>query len=291
PSATGAFRYVVKPGTETAIDVTSRLYLRQAVSKLGLAPLTSMFLFGANQRATTDDYRPQVHNADGLSVATGTGEWIWRPLVNPKRLLVTSFATPNLVGFGLMQRARSFDDYEDLEARFDLRPSVWVEPKGQWGAGRVELVQIPMPDETNSNIVAYWVPDKVPAPKEPIDLEYRVLWQKDADTRPPLGWVEQTRRGHGYLRTPDNSISFVIDFNGPGLKKLPPEAKVEGAVSIDANGEMVQQYTYRNVVTGGWRTVVRFRRLDDGKPVELRAVLRNGTDVLSETWSYILPPG
>ena len=189
-----------------------------------------------------------------------------------------------------MQRQRAFGAYEDLETRFDLRPSVWVEPKGQWGAGRVELVQIPMPDETNSNIVTYWVPDKPPAPKEPYDLEYRILWQKDPDVRPPTAWVVHTRRGRGYMRTPDDSIGFVIDFAGPALKKLPPDAKVEGAVSVDANAEVVQHYTYRNAVSEGWRTVLRIKRLDEAKPVELRAVLRSAGAPVSETWSYILPP-
>ena len=290
PRATGAYRFVLKPGSETVVDVTARVYLREPVGKLGLAPLSSMFLFGANQHPAGDDYRPEVHKADGLSVNTGTGEWIWRPLVNPKRLLVTSFATTNPLGFGLMQRARAFASYEDLEARFDLRPSVWIEPKGQWGAGRIELVEIPVPDETNSNIVAYWIPDKRLAPKEPLDFEYRMLWQKDPDVRPPLSWVAQTRRGRGYVRNPDNSIGFVVDFVGPALKKLPPEGKVEGIVSVDANAELLQQYTYRNEVTGAWRMILRVRRLDDGKPLELRAFLRSATNILSETWSYILPP-
>jgi glucans biosynthesis protein len=289
-SATGAFRFVLRPGSDTAVDVTTRIFLRQPVGKLGLAPLSSMFLFGTHQRPASDDYRPQVHNADGLSVASGSGEWLWRPLVNPRRLLVTSFATTNPLGFGLMQREREFDEYQDLEARFDLRPSVWIEPKGQWGAGRVELVQIPVPDETNSNIVAYWVPDKQPAPKEPLDLEYRMLWQRESEVRPPAAWVAQTLRGRGYSRNPDNTLGFVIDFVGPVLKKLAADTKVEGVVWSDANGEIVQHYTYRNAVTGGWRTVLRLRRLDEAKPVEMRVFLRNGSTGLSETWSYVLPP-
>ncbi len=291
PSATGAYRIVLKPGAETAMEITAQIYLRQAVAKFGIAPLASMFLFGANQRSDAEDFRPEVHNADGLSIRTGSGEWIGRPLVNPKRLLITSFAMTDPAGFGLMQRERSFGAYQDLEARFDAKPSVWVEPKGQWGAGRVELVQIPLPDETNSNIVAYWVPDKPPVPREPYTFEYRVLWQGDVDARPATAWVAQTRRGRGYMRTPDDSIGFIIDFTGPGLKKLPPDAQVEGAVSLDANAERVQDFTYRNPITQGWRTVLRVRRLDPAKPVELRVVLRSGGNPVSEIWSYIIPPG
>lgn len=291
PRAAGAYRFVLKPGATTAMNVTVRLYLRENVGRLGLAPLTSMFFFGANQHTGGDDYRPEVHDSDGLSIHSGTGEWIWRPLVNPKQLLVSSFAMTNLSGFGLMQRAREFWHYEDLEARYELRPSTWVEPRGGWGPGRVELVEIPEPNETNDNIVAYWVPDKPPPPKKPYDFEYRLLWQKSPEMRSPLSWVTQTRRGRGYTRHPDNSIAFTLDFDGPALKKLPMDAPLEGHLSVDSNGELLEHNTYRNEVTGGWRLTVRLRRLDDNKPVELRGSLRSGSKILSETWSYILPPG
>jgi glucans biosynthesis protein len=287
---TGAYRFVVKPGVDTAMDVKARLFLRENVTKLGLAPLTSMFFFGENQRSNSEDYRPEVHDSDGLSIASGTGEWIWRPLVNPRRLLVTSFAVTNPAGFGLMQRDRGFDNYEDLEARYDLRPSGWVEAKGAWGAGKIELVEIPNPNETNDNIVAYWLPDKYPSPDAPYDFEYRVLWQKDAATKPPSSWVTQSRRGRGYVRDDDGSLGFVIDFDGPSLRKLPPDAHVEDVVSSDANAEIVEHFSRHNDATGGWRVSLRLRRVNDEKPVELRAFLRSGTNTLSETWSYILPP-
>jgi len=289
PRATGAYRFVLKPGQDTVIEVRAQLYLRQNVAKLGLAPLTSMFYFGENHRVGIDDFRPEVHDSDGLSIQNGTGEWIWRPLVNPKRLLVTSFAVTNPLGFGLQQRDRSFSDYEDLEARYETRPSAWIEPKGKWGAGRIELVQIPTPDETNDNIVAFFSPDTAPAPQQPFDYEYRMLWQKDNETRPSLGYVAQTRRGHGYLRKPDDSISLIVDFEGPSLRKLAPETPVQGVVSADQNLDILETNAYRNDVTGGWRLTIRMKRQDDKKPGELRAFLRNGATTLSETWSYILP--
>lgn len=287
--ATGAYSFVLKPGTETVTEVRARLFLRDNVSRLGLAPLTTMYFFGENQRASRDDYRPEVHDSDGLSIHSGTGEWIWRPLVNPKRLLVTSFALTNPVGFGVMQRDRDFSHYEDLEARYDLRPSAWVQPKGNWGAGRVELVEIPSPDETNDNMVAYWVPDAPPPPKSPLDLEYRILWQKDPSTRPPSSWVTQTLRGRGYTRNDDGSLGFVIDFDGPALRKLPADAEVEGVVTIDSNGEIREAITRHNDATGGWRLVLRVARNDTEKPLEMRAYLRTRTTTVSETWSYVLP--
>jgi glucans biosynthesis protein len=290
PRAAGAYRFVLKPGPMTTLDVDARLFLRRNVGKLAIAPLTSMFLFGPNQRPNREEYRPRVHDSQGLSIQSSTKEWIWRPLVNPKRLLVTSFALTDPAGFGLMQRDRDFSSYQDLEARYDLRPSAWVEPKGPWGKGRIELVQIPVPDETNDNIVAYWVPERQPKPREPFAYGYRVLWQKDRETKPPLAWVRETRRGRGYVKAEDGTIELHIDFEGPTLTRLPPSADVNIALWADPNGEVVERHTRRNEVTGGWRSVVRLRRVDRAKPVELRAHLNYNSEVLSETWSYILPP-
>ena len=158
------------------MNVRARLFLRANVATLGIAPLTSMFFFGENQPHRTD-FRPEVHDSDGLMVATGDGEWIWRPLLNPNQTLTTSFSMRELRGFGLMQRDRNFSNYEDSEARYELRPSAWIEPVGSWGPGRVELMQLNTPDETNDNIVAYWVPEKQPAPGQPLDFAYRLHWQ------------------------------------------------------------------------------------------------------------------
>ncbi|SMP45951.1 glucan biosynthesis protein G [Noviherbaspirillum suwonense] len=287
---TGAYRFLLRPGVDTAVDVKSRLFARENITKVGLAPLTSMFFSGENQRSPAEDFRPEVHDSDGLSVESGTGEWIWRPLLNPKKLLVTSYALSNPGGFGMMQRDRDFTSYQDLESRFELRPSAWVEPKGKWGSGRVELVQIPTPDETNDNIVTYWVPDAPPKPGVPFDFEYRLLWQKDKERKPPLSWVTQTRRGHGYLRKPDDSIALLVDFEGPALAKLPADAKPEAVVSVDGNGKLLETHTIRNEATGGWRIALRMTRNDTSKPVELRGFLRNNNLTLSETWSYILSP-
>ncbi len=285
----GAYRFILKPGEETVMDVKVQLYLREHVTKLGIAPLTSMYFFGENQRSTIEDYRPEVHDSDGLSIQSGTGEWIWRPLVNPKRLLVTSFALTNPLGFGLMQRDRQFASYEDLEARYEARPSAWVEPKGKWGEGRVELIQIPTPNETNDNIVAFWVPQAVPRVGTPFNIEYRLHWQKQPEQRPQLAWVAQTRRGHGYLSKPDDSIALFVDFDGPALKKLAADATVKASVTGDANTRILELNTFRNAATGGWRMAMRLRREDEKKPMELRGFLSNNNQPLSETWSYILP--
>jgi glucans biosynthesis protein len=290
PRVSGAYRFVVTPGDDTTIDVQSRIYLRAPVATLGFAPLTSMFFSGENQTRESD-FRPEVHDSDGLSVQTGEREWIWRPLINPPALSVVSFATNNPRGFGLLQRDRTFAHYEDLEARYELRPSVWIEPQGDWGAGRVELVQFPIHDETDDNAVAYWVPAKLPPPGQPLDLSYRMSWQMKNERRPPQSWVVQSRRGHGYTRAKvaSDEFQFALDFDGPALRALDPSATVEAVFTTDRNAEVLYSNAQPNDAAGGWRATLRFKRLDPAKPVELRAFLKTSNETVSETWSYLLP--
>jgi glucans biosynthesis protein len=288
--ATGAYQFEIRPGGETVMDVRARLFLRERVATLGIAPLTSMFFFGENQPHRTD-FRPEVHDSDGLMVATGDGEWIWRPLLNPKQTLTTSFSTQQLRGFGLMQRDREFRNYEDGEARYELRPSAWIEPTGSWAPGRVELVQLNTPDETNDNIVAYWVPQELPAPGKPLDFTYRLHWQgMQQDQHPPGAWALQTRAGRGYAELAEDEQQYIVDFTGPALASLAPDATVKAVVSAPANGQIMESNVYRLEATGVWRMTVRVKQLDRNQPTELRGFLQSGNDVLSETWSNILPP-
>ena len=192
------------------VEVTARVFLRggvaQPIATLGLAPLTSMFLSGENQ-PRPGDFRPEVHDSDGLLVESASGEWLWRPLQNPDKPVVTSFAVPGVRGFGLMQRDRAFASYEDTESRYERRPSAWVQPVGDWGPGRVELLQLPTPDETHDNIAAYWVPARLPAPGEAIAFAYELHWQGDAPQRPPGAWTVQSRRGQGYQRAEQAALT------------------------------------------------------------------------------------
>jgi glucans biosynthesis protein len=289
PRSTGAYQFDIKPGESTVMTVRAQIFLRSGVATLGIAPLTSMYFFGENQPHRTD-FRPEVHDSDGLLIATGEGEWIWRPLVNPKHTLATSFSMRELRGFGLMQRDRNFRNYEDSEASYEMRPSAWVEPVGSWGPGRVELVQLSTPDETNDNIVAYWVPQNPPQPGQPFEFSYRLHWQGDNLQRPPGAWVVQTRIGRGFAELAEDEQQFIVDFTGPPLEKLPADAPVKAIVSSPANGKIVESNVYRVEATGEWRMAVRVKRLDPQRPTELRGYLQLGSDVLSETWSNILPP-
>jgi glucans biosynthesis protein len=298
---TGAYRFSVKPGEQTVTDVQARIFMRpndKPVTTLGLAPLTSMFFFGENQ-PRPGDFRPEVHDSDGLMIATddgqGGGEWLWRPLQNPASQLVTSFRMNRLKGFGLMQRDRAFSNYEDTEARYEKRPSAWVTPLKGFGAGRVELLQFATPDETHDNVAAYWVPEKMPAPGQSMDLAYQIAWQGKNQQLPPNGWVTQSRRGSGYSKLGADAlgrqIQFVIDFAGPALDALPEGAKVEAITTAGANARVLESLAYRNPATGAWRMTLRIERLktaEPAQPIELRAFLQHNNQTLSETWSNLI---
>ncbi len=297
PRATGAYRFDILPGTHTKTTVRSRIFLRAGAGKpvatLGIAPLTSMFHFGENQ-PRKDDFRPEVHDSDGLMIATGEGEWLWRPLQNPRQTLVTSFATTSPKGFGLMQRDRQWASYEDVEARYERRPSAWIKPLHDWGPGRVELVQLHTPDETHDNIVAYWVPQQLPAPGQPLEFAYEISWQGDEQQLPPGGWVTQSRRGMGYTQLSAQAqrqqVQYVVDFDGPALKALPADAPLKAVVSSDANAKVLENNVYRNPATNQWRMTLRVQRLKAGQPIELRAFLQHDNHAVSETWTHVVLP-
>jgi len=281
PRATGAYRLILRPGTDTVVDVKSQMFLRDNVSKLGVAPLTSMFLFGANQPSKVLNYRRELHDSSGLSIHAGNGEWIWRPLNNPKHLSVSNFTVENPRGFGLLQRGRNFSHYEDLDDNYDKRPSAWIEPEGDWGKGSVDLVEIPTADETNDNIVAFWSPAVLPKVGEPLEVAYRLHWTLDdaAFHSPDSAWVKQTLRSTGdvkqsnLIRQPDGSVAYLVDFEGPSLKKLLPDAPVRSQVSVGDNAEVVENSVRYNEHTKGWRLTLRMKIKDAGKPTEMRAAL------------------
>ncbi|XAG02052.1 glucan biosynthesis protein G [Pseudomonas sp. REB1044] len=281
PRSTGAYKMILRPGDDTIVDVKSKVFLRDHVSRLGIAPLTSMFLFGPNQPSKVQNYRPALHDSEGLSIHAGNGEWLWRPLNNPKHLAVSNFSVENPRGFGLMQRQRAFSDFEDLDDNYQKRPSAWIEPKGDWGKGTVDLVEIPTADETNDNIVAFWSPETLPEPGKPFEYNYRLHWTIDEAKYQPqdLGWVKQTLRSTGdvkqanLIRQPDGSIAFLVDFNGPALAALPEDTAVRSQVSVGDNAELVENNLRYNPETKGWRLTLRLKVKDPKKSTEMRAAL------------------
>jgi len=297
-SLTGAYTFIIKGGKTTTMDVTATLFLRAPVAKIGVAPLTSMFLFGENtDERKVRDFRPEVHDSDGLLIKNDSGEWFWRPLDNPEDLDINAFAADNVRGFGLIQRDRDFTHYQDLEASHERRPSLWVEPVGDWGLGRLELINIPTEREIHDNIVAFWCPkDALPA-GVPQTYAYKLTWNNGGFTHPPLGYVEATRTGDAG----DGGKRYVIDFRSKALGLLLPPSKVEGVVTCGKGAVVSEQQVEKNAHTGGWRLsfVVRPDQAPSAlekvlpkrkPPVDLRAFLKINDTTLTETWNYAYRP-
>jgi glucans biosynthesis protein len=281
PSAAAALRFRIKPGVETVFDVDLRLYPRIELARVGIAPLTSMFDFDASDRLGVDDYRPAVHDSDGLAIFNGRGEQVWRPLQNPQAVRMSAFQDANPRGFGLMQRKRAYSDYLDVEADYEKRPSLWVEPQGEWGAGAVTLVEIPTADEYHDNIVAFWRPQQALAAGREHRYRYRLHWCQDHAWQRELARVASTRIGKAAQA---GVRLMVIELAGGRLAQLNADAKPQ-VDALASKGELRNAVAYRNPENGHWR--MSFELDPRGHTeIELRARLKDGDGPLSETWLY-----
>ncbi|MBP1298751.1 glucans biosynthesis protein [Bradyrhizobium elkanii] len=281
-SCAASYRFTIRPGATTVFDVEASLYPRADLEHAGLAPMTSMFFFGPNDRNEVDDFRPSVHDSDGLAIYNGKGESLWRPLSNPRDLQISTFQDVNPHGFGLMQREKNFFAYQDIESRFEKRPSLWVEPIGDWGEGAVILFEIPTKEEIHDNIAAFWRPKAPPKAKSETNFTYRLHWGPDAPK--PHSLARFTRSGIGAHG--ENSKLFVLDLFGDNLKGIDPNS-VKGVVTAEKS-EITNVVTQPNPNTGGWR--LSFQCAVRKDPIELRAHLAQDDKPLSEIWVYRWAP-
>ncbi|MFO0992006.1 MAG: glucan biosynthesis protein [Hyphomicrobiales bacterium] len=293
PSVTGAYRIHCRKEGIVTTEVEARLFARSDIKRLGIAPLTSMFWYSELNRAGAPDWRPEVHDSDGLALWTGNGERLWRPLNNPNRVMTSSFSDRAPKGFGLLQRDRSFADYEDDGVFYERRPSVWVEPLDDWGEGAVQLVEIPTDAEIHDNIVAYWVPAKPVRAGDALDYRYRVYWTKDAPFLPKIGQVVASRRGRGGRPAEVDKlglIKYAVDFEGGELASFVSGDPIEPVVSV-SRGEVLNAYALRVNTTDKWRVIFDLKA-DGPDPVEMRVYLRKKTgEPLTETWLAQHLPG
>lgn len=287
-SVTGAYKFVLRPGETTELDVACQLFFRDAVEQVGIAPLTSMFLFAPNDEGDFDDYRTRVHDSEALIVNSGDGT-LFRVLSNPPRLGNSYFALQSPQSFGLVQRHRAFDDYLDAGAHYELRPSLMVEPLNDWGAGRLRLIEIPSDLEANDNIVAFWIPQQTFEAGDSLNVSYRLHWgMNPPGSKSQLAQISRSLAGHGGVagvKPQTNTRKFVIDFEDGALRELNADADVEAQVSI-SNGTLVEQILSK--VEGYdslWRLVLEISG-DSGNTVEMSAVLFSAEERLSETWVY-----
>jgi glucans biosynthesis protein len=283
----GAYEFVVKPGRDTVIEVRAELNFRAAVDLPGYAPLTSMFWYGKNSNRPPDDPRPEVHDSDGLMLQSADGTHLWRPLQNPVDIVNTDLRTTKPVRFGLVQRDRTPTHYEDFEARYHERPSAYIEPIGDWGAGAVRLVELPTRNEYGDNIVAYWVPDSKPGPDKPVAFAYRMTWALDQPKDDGLARVLSTRTGH--LPAAGQGRLFWIDFAGADIGERDP-ANLAAEIKVGPGYRIRHQTIIRHPGIDGWRVALQIETDGPPRPVELRCYLRDGYQPISETWVYTWIP-
>jgi glucans biosynthesis protein len=280
---TGACAFHIQPADATVIDVELRVFVREPVKLLGLAPFSSMYLFGEADPHRFGDARPEVHDSDGVAIATAAGERIFRPLRNPQRTDVTEYRLDSPRGFGLVQRDRSRESYRPADARaaaderYQDRPSAWVEPLGDWGPGKLRLLEIATALESDDNVALAWVPDQLP--RDGLSVRYRLRFGSAVEGAAGFGHVLGTRL---HEQSPGRA-RFEVDFRVPGAESLKQPVELELSTS---QGELLSRQVVPDPSTHGFRVSFDVQRNDPGRELELRAFLRAGTDVLTETWSY-----
>lgn len=293
PRITGAYQFTVYPGAQLLVNVKATLFARSDIELLGIAPLTSMFFYGENTARPRGEWRTQVHDSDGLLIHNGgSGEWLWRPLINPTHLEMDYFSTENVRGFGLLQRDTQFADYQDLGAHYQQRPSTWVDPEGDWGKGKIVLVQLPTDMETNDNIVAFWTPEVPLQTQTPLTLSYNLRFGDKHLANEPVGRAINTFVGDGNVvggGSEKDAYRIIVDFEGGELDKRAATQRVTASVTALQEGEVLEHFVEYNAPLKAWRLsmLVKPRR---NESLVLRAFLMDEGKALTETWTYRLPP-
>ena len=287
PSITGAFHFRVEPGFTTTVDVEVSLFPRRDIDRVGIAPLTSMFLFDATNRSAFDDFRSGVHDSEGLLIQQANGEALWRPLANPASFQVSSFGKARPLGFGLLQRHQTFEKFQDAEARYEKRPSLWIEPQGDWGEGEVILVEIPSSSETNDNIVAYWQPELGLSVNQDYQFAYKMSWGAEPFSAPQSGRVLETAAGAPAFGAEGvDERLFVIDFsNNNSINNMPTDLSAAQVNTFSSAGKITNVSASLVEGSGNYRVYVKLDPAD-ADLIELRVALEVGGRQWGETWLY-----
>lgn len=283
-AATGSYHLTLQPGEMTLIDVEATVIPRARIEHVGIAPLNSMYFFGANDRRGVDDVRLAVHESSGLQMWSGSGEWIWRPLQNPETLQISSFIDRGPKGFGLLQRNRDVAAFQDEGHRYERQPSVWIEPVGDWGEGSVQLVEIPSDSEIHDNIIAYWRPKDPLEPGRDYNFAYKTSWCWSAPDKPAVATAHQTRAGTAGGR----NRRFVIDFEGDVFGD--PERLKTIVPKVTVSPGKVREITFSPDLSRRLGRLSFVLDPDNETYSEMRAVLMDGDKPVSETWLYRWTP-
>ncbi|MFZ4763779.1 MAG: glucan biosynthesis protein [Roseimicrobium sp.] len=284
-SVAGAYRFEVSPGEVTLMRVSGSLYLRNPVKLLGLAPFSSMFWFGENTHPKGLDFRPEVHDSDGLLIEQMDGRTIWRPLDNGREMRQSIFSLEGIKGFGLQKRDREFGHFQDLEAHYHQRVSVWVEPLEGFGRGKLHLIELATGEETWDNIVTMWEPETQPTATEPLRFAYNLNWLKEKEH--DLAKVTATRWGEA-VATPKipNDYLFVLDFTKGKSMDKPADWLPGVELNLVGNATVLDKRVMANPETGGWRAFFKLDIPAETQILEMTCDLMDEKQPISERWAY-----
>lgn len=291
PSIAGAYRFAIRRTEGVVQDVEAALFLRRDIKRLGFAPLTSMYWFGETDKRRFEDWRPEVHDSDGLAIWTGAGERIWRPLTNQPFAVTSSFSDNDPKGFGLLQRDRANENYLD-GVNYERRPSLWVEPLEPWGAGSVQLIELSTDNEIHDNIVAYWRPAAPARAGASYRLKYRLHWLADEPFPPTVARAVATRIGRGGVPGSVGTkgvYKFVVDFAGAALDPRGGDTVKASPVVTASRGTIERAFIEPVPSTRRWRAIFDLKP-EGADPVELRMYIQGNGEALTETWLYQFRP-
>jgi glucans biosynthesis protein len=305
PSVTGAYGFKITPGAVTTVDVHATLFFRKPVDWLGIAPFSSMYLYGENAANHFNNFHPEIHDSDGVLVNTGKGDWLWRPLGQATLFQIYKFNDENPKGFGLLQRDRDFQHYQDLGMKYNVRPSAWVTPHGNWGKGSVVLAQRPSNDPNTDNVVLFWHPDQTPKAGDRMEIDYTIDFYGNDAARPPLAYSRQTLliNPAPSAATPvpapasksptTTPVQFMVDFIGNGIENLPPDKPPYLYLHFDPPETVLREWKVEKIgYDNSWRATFTIIPFKHNVPTEMHCRLMQGdkppgeAKPLSEEWNY-----
>ncbi len=322
PSVTGAYGFKIHPGSVTSVDIHATLFFRRRVEWLGIAPFSSMYLYGENAPNHFGNFHPEIHDSDGVLLNTGKGDWLWRPLGQEPFFQIYKFDDENPKGFGLVQRDRDFQHYQDLNLKYNVRPSAWVIPHGNWGKGSVVVAHRPSNDPNTDNVVLFWHPDQIPQAGARMELDYTIDFYMNDASLPPLAYTKETRiinpapppelptgtspassaakqfgPPQALMTGTPSPVQFLIDFAGNGIEGIPADKPPYLYLHFDPPETRLRDWRLEKIgYDNSWRATFTIIPFKPNVPTELHCRLTQTTQPqsnarpLSEDWNYTWHP-
>lgn len=291
-SVTGAYSFKITPGTEASVDVKSVLFLRNKVNLLCLAPITSMFWFTLGEPDNFYDYRPSVHNSEGLVLSDGKND-IYEPLTNYPfhKMINDDISCDSLRYFGLVQRDREYNRYMDPGVKYHLNPNCLIVPQNNWREGSLRLFVLPTLTEWMDNINLFWIPKTLPEPMEPINFDYKILYSLK-EPKNTLSFVKYTNLGQDLINC-KNTI-FALSFaDKDAIIEKSKDIKIDLQVPSDviiASPPSIEKIIFNDTWRVLFTLTIHKKLAYEDKPFIIKCTLKDNGKSISEEWYFLWYP-